>query len=130
MAIFACEPASALDAMESVKQNRIVPRRSPNTLADGLRTSLGERTLPMLRRHGTGCLAVGAEEIGQAMPFASERLTLVIEPASAVAVVPLRRQAPQLVGKRVDVVLTGGHVAWWRPWPRLDSTEPLQQEGG
>jgi threonine dehydratase len=130
MASFACEPAGALDAMESVKQNRIVPRRNPNTLADGLRTSLGERTLPMLRRHGTGCLTVGAEEIGQAMPFASERLTLVIEPASAVAVVPLRRQAPQLVGKRVDVVLTGGHVAWWRPWPRLDSTEPLQQEGG
>jgi threonine dehydratase len=57
MAIFACEPASALDAMESVKQNRIVPRPNPNTLADGLRTSLGELTLPMLRRHGTGFFA-------------------------------------------------------------------------
>ena len=75
MAIFACEPAGALDAMESVKQNRIVPRRNPNTLADGLRTSLGERTLPMLRRHGTGFFAVGEEEIGQAMQFAYERLT-------------------------------------------------------
>ena len=70
------------------------------------------------------------EEIVQAMQFAYERLTLVIEPASAVAVVPLLRQAPQLVGKRVGVVLTGGNVAWLRPWPRLDSTEPMQQEGG
>lgn len=130
MASFACEPASALDAMESVKQNRIVPRPNPNTLADGLRTSLGELTLPMLRRHVTGFFAVGEEEIVQAMPFASERLTLVIEPSRAVAWVPLLRQAPHLVGKRVDVVRTGGHVAWWRPWPRLDSTEPLQQEGG
>jgi threonine dehydratase len=59
MAIFACEPAGALDAMESVKQNRLVPRRNPNTLADGLRTSLGELPLLMLRRHMAGFFAVG-----------------------------------------------------------------------
>lgn len=70
------------------------------------------------------------KEIVQVMQFASERLTLVIEPSSAVAWVPLLRQAPHLVGKRVDVVLTGGNVAWLRPWPRLDRTEPMQQEGG
>jgi threonine dehydratase len=64
------------------------------------------------------------------MHFAYERLTLVIEPARAVALVPLLKPAPQLVGKRVGVVLTGGNVAWLRPWPRLDSTEPMQQEGG
>ena len=63
------------------------------------------------------------------MQCAYERLTLVIEPSSAVAVVPRLRQAPQLVGKRVDVVRTGGNVAWLRPWPRLDRTEPMQQEG-
>jgi threonine dehydratase len=79
---------------------------------------------------GRGSWRWEKEDIVQAMPFASERLTLGIEPSSAVAWVPLRRQAPQLVGKRVDVVRTGGHVAWWRPWPRLDSPEPLQQEGG
>jgi threonine dehydratase len=89
MAIFACEPAGTLDAMDSVKQNRIVPMPNPNTLADGLRTSLGELTLPMLRRHVTGFFAVGEEEIVQAMQFAYERLTLVIEPSSAVALVPL-----------------------------------------
>jgi threonine dehydratase len=48
MTIFACEPTGALDAMDSVKQNRIVPMTNPNTLADGLRTSLGELTLPIL----------------------------------------------------------------------------------
>jgi threonine dehydratase len=124
MAIFACEPAGALDAMNSVKQNRIVPMPNPNTLADGLRTSLGELTLPMLRRHVTGFFAVGEEEIVQAMQFAYERLMLVIEPSSAVALVPLLRQEPQLVGKRVGVVLPGGNVEWLRPghvWtgPRL-----------
>jgi threonine dehydratase len=100
---------------------------NPNTLADGLRTSLGELTLPILRRHVTGFFAVGEEEIVQAMQFAYERLKLVIEPSSAVALVPLLRQEPQLVGKRVGVVLTGGNVEWLRPWPRLEGTETMQR---
>ena len=127
MAIFACGPASALDMMDSVKQNRIVPMPDPNTLADGLRTSLGELTLPILRRHVTGFFAVGEEEIIQAMQFANERLKLVIEPSSAMALAPLLRQEPQLVGERVGVVLTGGNVEWLRHWPRLDGTETMQR---
>jgi len=115
MAIFACEPAGTLDAMDSVKQNRIVPMPNPNTLDDGLRTSLGELTLPILRRHVAGFFVVEEEEIVQAMQFAYERLKLVIEPSSTVALVPLLRQEPQLVGKRVGVVLTGGNVEWVRP---------------
>lgn len=66
MAIFACEPAGAFfDAMDSVKQNHIVPMPNPNTLADGLRTSLGKLTLPILRRHVTGFFLVGQEETVQ-----------------------------------------------------------------
>jgi threonine dehydratase len=72
-------------------------------------------TLPILRRHVAGFFAVGEEEIVQAMQFAYERLKLVIEPSNAVALVPLLRQEPQLVGKRVGVVLTGGNVEWLRP---------------
>ncbi len=113
--------------MDSVKQNRIVPTPNPNTLSDGLRTSLGELTIPILRRHVSGFFAVGGEEIVQAMQFAYERLKLVIEPSSAVGLVSLLRQEPQLVGNRVGGVLTGGNVAWLLPWPRLDSTETMQQ---
>jgi threonine dehydratase len=130
MAIFACEPAGALDAMDSVKQDRIVPMPNPNTLADGLRTSLGELTLPILRRHVTGFFVVGEDEIVQAMRFAYERLKLVIEPSSAVALVPLLRQEPQLVGKRVGVVLTGGNVEWPGHCLRQDETESMQRSGG
>lgn len=130
MAIVACEPAGALDAMDSVNQNSIVPMPNPNTLADGLRTSLVELTLPILRRHVTGFFVVGEEEIVQAMQFAYERLKLVIEPSSAVALVPLLRHEPQLVGKRVVVVLTGGNVEWLRSWPRLDGTGTIQRLGG
>lgn len=127
MAIFACEPACALDAMASVMQNRIIPMPNQNTLADGLRTSLGELTLPILRRHLTGFFAVREDEIAQAMQFAHERLKLVIEPSSAVALAPLLRQEPELVGKRVGVVLTGGNVEWSSPCPPLGETEAPQQ---
>lgn len=108
--IFACEPEGALDAAESIRLNRIVPMNNPDTLADGLRTSLGDRTLPILRTHLEGVLPVSEREILAAMRFAHERLRLIIEPSSAVALAPILRRESALIGKRVGVVLTGGNV--------------------
>ena len=108
--IFACEPAGALDAIESFRQNRVVPMSNPNTIADGLRTSLGDMTLPILRRYLAGFFIVEETEILQAVRFAREQLKLVIEPSSAVALAPLLRREPQLRGRRVAVVLTGGNL--------------------
>ncbi|HLZ34966.1 MAG TPA: pyridoxal-phosphate dependent enzyme [Nitrospira sp.] len=119
MKIFACEPAGALDAIESVRQNRVVPMLNPDTIADGLRTSLGSRTLPILRRCLAGFFIVQEEEIIQAMRFAYERLKLVIEPSSAVALAPLLRKEARLVGKRVAVVLSGGNADLSLLWEGL-----------
>lgn len=108
--VYACEPAGALDAMHSVRENRVVPMPEPHTLAEGLKTSLGDVTLPVLRQHLAGFFVVEEEEIPRAMRFAFERLKLVIEPSSAVALAPLLRRESALVGKRVGVILTGGNV--------------------
>ncbi len=108
--VYACEPAGALDAIHSVRENRVVPMPDPRTLAEGLKTSLGDVTLPVLRQHMAGFFVVEEEEIPRAMRFAFERLKLVIEPSSAVALAPLLRREPALVGKRVGVILTGGNV--------------------
>lgn len=110
MHIYACEPAGALDAIHSVRENRIVPMPGPKTMAEGLKTSLGDLTLPILRRHLAGFFVVQEEEIPTAMRFAFERLKLVVEPSSAVALAPLLRREPALIGKRVGVILTGGNV--------------------
>jgi threonine dehydratase len=109
----------ALDAMESVKQNCVVPMANPGTIADGLRTSVGDRTLPILSRHLTGFFVVEEWEILRAMRFAYERLKFVIEPSSAVALAPLLRKETQLEGKRVAVVLTGGNVDFSLLWKDL-----------
>lgn len=108
--IFACEPNGASDAAESIRLNQIVQVAAPNTLADGLRTSLGSRTLPVLRAHLEGVLTVAEAEILAAMRFAYERLKIVLEPSSAVALAPVLRKEPVLFGKRVGIVLTGGNV--------------------
>ncbi len=108
--VYACEPAGALDAMYSVKENRIVPQDYPQTIAEGLRTSVGNLTLPILRQHLSGFFVVEEHEIVEAMRFIYERMKLIIEPASAVAVAPLLRQEPELQGKRVGVILSGGNV--------------------
>lgn len=108
--VFACEPAGALDAMFSVEHNRVVPQSNPRTIADGLRTSIGELSLAVLREHLAGFFVVEEFEIVEAMRFVYERLKLVIEPSSAVAVAPLLRQEPALLGKKVGVIISGGNV--------------------
>ncbi|MEW6542730.1 MAG: threonine/serine dehydratase [Nitrospirota bacterium] len=108
--VYACEPTGALDALHSVRENRIVPMPAPNTLAEGLKTSLGDVTLPILRQHLAGFFTIEEEEIVAAMRFAFERLKLIIEPSSAVALAPLLRREPALIGKRVGVIVTGGNV--------------------
>lgn len=108
--LFACEPVGALDALHSVHENRIVPMTAPQTIAEGLRTSLGDLTLPILRQHLSGFFPVEEDEILQAVRFAFERLKIVIEPSAAVALAPLLKPRAELIGKRVGVVITGGNV--------------------
>ena len=108
--IYACEPTGALDAIRSVRENRIVPMTNPCTIADGLRSSVGDMTLPILHAHLSGFFTVGEHEIVEAMRFAFERLKIVIEPSSAVALAPVLRRESALRDLRVGVLITGGNV--------------------
>ena len=108
--IYACEPAGALDALYSVQENRVVPQPNPKTIAEGLRTSVGDLTLVVLRKHLTGFFVVEEQEIVEAMQFVFERLKIIIEPSSAVALAPLLRREAALQGKQVGVIITGGNV--------------------
>jgi threonine dehydratase len=108
--IYACEPALALDAVYSIRQNRIVQPLRTDTIAEGLRTSLGDLTLDILRKHLEGFFVVEEHEIGEAMRVAFERLKIVIEPSIAVALAPILRGKSTLQGKRVGVIISGGNV--------------------
>jgi len=114
--LYACEPLRAADAIASIRQNKIVLMTNPQTVADGLRTSLGSKTLPILKRHLADVFLVSEEEILTAMRFSQETLKLDIEPSSAVALAPLLRRESALIGRRIGVVLTGGNVDMGSFW--------------
>src|SRR5262245_30927222 len=84
--VFAAEPAGADDAARSKAAGQLIPQTGPKTIADGLLTSLGERTWPVIRDQVERVVTVGEEEIVAAMRQAWERAKLLIEPSSAVAV--------------------------------------------
>ncbi|MFO0774967.1 MAG: threonine/serine dehydratase [Nitrospiraceae bacterium] len=110
IAVYGCEPVGALDAVISVREGRIVPMTNPQTIADGLRSSLGTHTLEILRAHVADFFTVEEWEIVEALRYAHERLGLWIEPSSAVALAPLLRGEPALQNRRVAVILTGGNI--------------------
>lgn len=104
------EPERADDARRSLVSGKIEPSHDPITIADGLRTSLGERTFAVISRHVERIETATEAEILGAARFVWERLKIIIEPSSAVAVAPLINRRMGLDGERVGVILSGGNV--------------------
>jgi threonine dehydratase/serine racemase len=117
--IFGAEPAGADDAARSLAAGRLIPQTDPRTTADGLLTSLGQLTWPIIQAHVEAILTVSEEEIVAAMRLAWERAKLLIEPSAAVPLaVALSERFRAVAGlKRVGIVLSGGNVNLDRlPW--------------
>ncbi|MHB1293542.1 MAG: pyridoxal-phosphate dependent enzyme [Anaerolineae bacterium] len=113
------EPEGADDAYRSLQAGRILPSEHPRTVADGLLTSLGSLTFPIIQERVEQIVTVSEEGIVAAMRFVWERAKLVIEPSAAVPVAVLWEQKVDLTGLRVGVVLSGGNVDLDRlPWGR------------
>lgn len=110
--LFAAEPAGADDAARSFRTGTWVEQTDPRTIADGLRTSLGQLTWPILKDRLEGVITVQEDEIVAAMRMAWERAKLLIEPSSAVAVAAaLSDEFRALAGlASVGVILSGGNV--------------------
>ena len=110
--IFAAEPLGADDAARSKAAGKLIPQTGPDTIADGLLTSLGDLTWPIIRDLVERVITVSEEQIVEAMRLAWERAKLLIEPSAAVGVaVALSEQFKAMEGmERVAVVLSGGNT--------------------
>lgn len=116
-AVYGAEPAAADDALRSLRAGRIIPMENPKTLADGLLTSLGEKTFPIIRDRVRDILTVSEDEIVAAMRLVWERMKILIEPSAAVPVAALLARRAQPLGTRIGVILSGGNVDLDRlPW--------------
>ena len=110
--LFAAEPIGADDAARSLAAGRLIKQTNPHTIADGLLTSLGQHTWPIIRDHVERIITVADDQIIVAMRLVWERMKIIIEPSSAVAVAAvLSDEFKSLSGiARVGVILSGGNV--------------------
>jgi len=108
--VIGCEPKNADDAYRSIKAGRIIPSGNPNTIADGLRTSLGDKTFPIIRDLVDEILLATEEEIVTAMRHIFERMKIVAEPSAAVPLAVLLSNKLNVADKNVGIILSGGNV--------------------
>lgn len=117
--VYGAEPRGADDAQRSLAAGHVVPQDNPRTIADGLRTSLSERTFAVLARDVEGIVTCSEESIVAAMRLSWETLKVIIEPSSAVPLACLLERTLALPGREVGIVITGGNVDLDHlPWQR------------
>jgi threonine dehydratase len=117
--VIAAEPERADDAYRSFHSGKLVPSENPDTIADGLLTSLGDLTFPIIRKHVKDIVTVSEESIASAMRTFWERTKVMIEPSAAVPVAAILSGRIDVTGKRVGVILSGGNVDLDNlPWNR------------
>lgn len=108
--VIAAEPEGANDAFQSFYSGSFVPSVNPLTIADGLLTSLGSITYPIIRKLVDEIYTVSEADIINAMHFVWERMKIVIEPSSAVPVAALFKHKELFKNKKIAVILSGGNV--------------------
>lgn len=108
-AVIAGEPAGSDDAFRSLLSGKIEPAQS-NTIADGLLTTLGDKTFPIIRKYVKEIITVSDDEIVSAMRLLYERLKIVVEPSATVPFAAVMKGKAKFAGKKVGVILSGGNV--------------------
>ncbi|WP_289024401.1 pyridoxal-phosphate dependent enzyme [uncultured Salegentibacter sp.] len=104
------EPFEVDDAYRSLKSGKIEFNKSTNTIADGLKTHLGDKNFPIIQERISEIIRVEEEEIISAMKLIWERLKIVVEPSAAVAFAALLREKEKFQGKKVGIIISGGNV--------------------
>jgi len=110
IAVFGAEPSGADDAMRSMDAGEIIPSIHPNTIADGLLTSLGSLTFPIIQKLVTRILTVDDKDIVYAMRLLWERAKILVEPSAATALAIVLVHPELFKGSNVGIILSGGNV--------------------
>lgn len=104
------EPFEVDDAYRSLQSGVIETNATTNTIADGLKTQLGDRNFPIIQKHIERIIRVTEVEIVNAMRIVWERMKIICEPSCAVAFAAVLREKEQFANKKIGVILSGGNV--------------------
>lgn len=110
ISVVAAEPAQADDAYQSFRKKTFIPSINPNTIADGLRTSLGSITFPIILEYVDEIITVREESIISAMRLIWERMKVVVEPSAAVPLAALIENPGLFMKKKIGIILSGGNA--------------------
>ena len=108
--VIGAEPEGANDAFLSLQAGKIIPQLNPQTICDGLRTSLGDKGFPIMQKYLDRIITVSEEEIVAAMRIVWERMKMIIEPSSAVPVAAVLKNKAFFANKKVGIIISGGNV--------------------
>jgi len=108
--VYAGEPEGAADAVLSIKNNKIEKAPYVKTIADGLLTTLGDKTFPIIKQYVKDIITVSDEEIIHAMRLVYERMKLVVEPSGVVPLAAVLKRKELFTGKKLGVIFSGGNV--------------------
>ena len=104
------EPQAGNDGMLSLRAGKLIQFNNPDTIADGARTALCERTFALIQKHVDDIVCVSDQELLQTMFFLWERLKIVVEPTGALAAAAILHNKIDVKGKRVGAIVSGGNV--------------------
>ena len=108
--VFGAEPVEADDAYRSLKLGKIVPNETINTICDGLRAQIGTLTFPVIADLVDDIITVTEEEIIDSMRMIWERLKMIVEPSSSIALGAILKNKDRFNGKKVGLIISGGNV--------------------
>ncbi len=108
--VIACEPIGANDAFRSFYSKKLIPSVAPKTIADGLLTSLGSLTFPIILKKTDQIVTVSEESIIAAMRMIWERMKIIVEPSSAVPLAAILEKKVDVRSKKTGIILSGGNV--------------------
>jgi len=108
--ILAAEPLQANDTWQSFNQKKFIPSLKPNTIADGLRTSLGSLTFPIIMNGVADVLTASEESIVKAMLIIWERMKIIVEPSGVLPLAVLLENPGRFSGKKIGIILSGGNI--------------------
>jgi len=112
--VYGAEPFEADDAYRSLLSGKIESNETTNTIADGLKTMLGDKNFPIIKELVSGIVRITEDEIVESMKLVWERMKIIIEPSSAVTVAAVIKQAKEspevFQNKKIGIVISGGNV--------------------
>ncbi|PRX57615.1 threonine ammonia-lyase [Flagellimonas meridianipacifica] len=108
--VFGGEPFEVDDAYRSLQSGQIETNTTTNTIADGLKTQLGDKNFPIIQKHVKRIIRVTEDEIVEAMRLLWERLKIVCEPSCAVAFAAVIKEKEKFTNQKVGIIISGGNV--------------------